>query len=90
MKKQGDRSWEVEYNKDDPWIDLQMLYFEEIAKEGYREREPPKKRSVQCKSTRDKGRSHVRFPPTGLFGELEQRQGSHAINRVCVGVMQNE
>ena len=32
----------MEYSKDNPWMDPQMLYFEEVAEEGYREREPQK------------------------------------------------
>ena len=76
----------MEYSEDNPWMDLQKLYLESVAEERYREREPPKKRSVQHGSKRDKGRRHMRFLPTGLFGELEHRQGLRAIKRVCVGV----
>ena len=47
-------------------------------------------RSEASESQAGSGRSNVRFPPTGSFGELEQRHGLHAINRNLRGFNANE
>ena len=61
-----------------------MLYFEEIEKDEYRERESKNVGPKEAKVRREE-RSNVRFPPTGSFGELEQRQRLHVINRNFAG-----
>ena len=55
------------------------------AKEKYREREPKKKHPNRSKDFGTRERSQVRFLLTGLFGELEHRQGLRAIKRVLRG-----
>ena len=58
--------------------------------EEYRESRPRKHRSTTDRSKAETERSNERFPPTGSFGELEQRQGLHAINRILRGRNANE
>ena len=61
------------------------VLFVEKAKEKYREREPKKNIRTAPKTSGPERRRGMRFLPTGLFGELEHRQGLRAIKRVLRG-----
>ena len=54
------------------------------------ERESQQHRSEASENQAGSESSNVRFPPTGSFGELEQRQGSHVTTGILWGRNANE
>ena len=61
-----------------------VLFVEKAAEKIQREG-AQNKTSDPLQNFGTRGRSSVRFLPTGLFGELEHRQGLRAIKRVLRG-----